>query len=292
MGNVNWMRARESQLASELFGIDLQKVLPVVRPGGSDSATFDNVLELLMLAGPLAAARGDDDDPGGLPGSRRPLRRAQGLLRLPLLPDGAVGRPGRGGLHQRPRRRRHARPQRPAPRALGGDQGRLRRPGLGDRDAQRAPGERQAPRAPAAGQDLPRRPRRGADRRGRGGQARDLDPEALQLLVRRARRAVQRPRAGAGAGARPSCRCARASSPSATRRRTCGCCTPRWRARARSRSARWATTPRWRSSPISARRCSATSSSSSRRSPTRRSTPRASRSSCRWAPASAPRATC
>src|SRR4029078_7521036 len=51
MGNVNWMRARESSLASELFGIDLQKVLPVVRPGGSDSATFDNVLELLMLAG-------------------------------------------------------------------------------------------------------------------------------------------------------------------------------------------------------------------------------------------------
>jgi glutamate synthase (NADPH/NADH) large chain/glutamate synthase (ferredoxin) len=51
MGNVNWMRARESQLASELFGIDLQKVMPVVRPGGSDSATFDNVLELLMLGG-------------------------------------------------------------------------------------------------------------------------------------------------------------------------------------------------------------------------------------------------
>jgi glutamate synthase domain-containing protein 2/glutamate synthase domain-containing protein 1/glutamate synthase domain-containing protein 3 len=50
-GNVNWMRARESQLASELFGPDLQKVLPLVRPGGSDSATFDNVLELLTLAG-------------------------------------------------------------------------------------------------------------------------------------------------------------------------------------------------------------------------------------------------
>ena len=32
-GNVNWMRARESQLASELFGDDLQKVLPVVRAG-------------------------------------------------------------------------------------------------------------------------------------------------------------------------------------------------------------------------------------------------------------------
>ena len=50
-GNVNWMRARESQLASELFGSDIDKVLPVVRQGGSDTAVFDNVLELLVLAG-------------------------------------------------------------------------------------------------------------------------------------------------------------------------------------------------------------------------------------------------
>ncbi len=50
-GNINWMRARESQLASELFGDDLRKVIPVVRDGGSDSATFDNVLELLVLGG-------------------------------------------------------------------------------------------------------------------------------------------------------------------------------------------------------------------------------------------------
>ncbi len=51
MGNVNWMRARESELRSELFGEDLEKILPVVSAGNSDSATFDNVLELLMLAG-------------------------------------------------------------------------------------------------------------------------------------------------------------------------------------------------------------------------------------------------
>ena len=51
MGNVNWMRARESKLRSELFGEDLEKILPVVTPGNSDSATFDNVLELLLLAG-------------------------------------------------------------------------------------------------------------------------------------------------------------------------------------------------------------------------------------------------
>jgi glutamate synthase domain-containing protein 1 len=51
-GNVNWMRARESQLASELFGDDLAKV-PGRPPGGSDTANFDNVLELLVLAGRL-----------------------------------------------------------------------------------------------------------------------------------------------------------------------------------------------------------------------------------------------
>jgi glutamate synthase domain-containing protein 2/glutamate synthase domain-containing protein 1/glutamate synthase domain-containing protein 3 len=51
MGNISWMRARESELQSELFGEDLPKILPVVKPGDSDSATFDRVLELLLLAG-------------------------------------------------------------------------------------------------------------------------------------------------------------------------------------------------------------------------------------------------
>jgi glutamate synthase domain-containing protein 2/glutamate synthase domain-containing protein 1/glutamate synthase domain-containing protein 3 len=50
-GNINWMHAREGLLRSDLFGEDLKKVLPVVREGGSDTATFDNVLELLVLAG-------------------------------------------------------------------------------------------------------------------------------------------------------------------------------------------------------------------------------------------------
>jgi len=50
-GNINWMRARESQLQSELFGEDMAKLIPVVQEGGSDSATLDNVLELLVLSG-------------------------------------------------------------------------------------------------------------------------------------------------------------------------------------------------------------------------------------------------
>jgi glutamate synthase domain-containing protein 2/glutamate synthase domain-containing protein 1/glutamate synthase domain-containing protein 3 len=50
-GNHNWMRAREGQLHSELFGDEVHKLHEVVRPGGSDSAALDNVLELLVLAG-------------------------------------------------------------------------------------------------------------------------------------------------------------------------------------------------------------------------------------------------
>src|SRR5436305_1052898 len=50
-GNVNWMRARESQLLSDEFGDDLEKLLPVAREGWSDSAIFDSVLEILVLGG-------------------------------------------------------------------------------------------------------------------------------------------------------------------------------------------------------------------------------------------------
>lgn len=69
-GNRNWMRARESQLASELFGpvrpadgstaqaagsagtpADLERIFPICTPGASDTASFDEVLELLHLGG-------------------------------------------------------------------------------------------------------------------------------------------------------------------------------------------------------------------------------------------------
>jgi len=50
-GNINWMRAREGLLRSPLFGDDLKKILPIIREGGSDTATFDNVLEMLVMAG-------------------------------------------------------------------------------------------------------------------------------------------------------------------------------------------------------------------------------------------------
>ncbi len=50
-GNRNWMRAREAMLASPHFSGDLSRICPVITPGGSDSMSFDEVLELLHLGG-------------------------------------------------------------------------------------------------------------------------------------------------------------------------------------------------------------------------------------------------
>jgi glutamate synthase domain-containing protein 2/glutamate synthase domain-containing protein 1/glutamate synthase domain-containing protein 3 len=50
-GNINWMKAREALFESDAFGEDIKKILPIVNPNGSDSAMFDNTLELLVLAG-------------------------------------------------------------------------------------------------------------------------------------------------------------------------------------------------------------------------------------------------
>src|SRR5260370_39390027 len=50
-GNINWMHARQRLFASELFGEGIRKILPVIDADGSDSAMFDNALEMLTLTG-------------------------------------------------------------------------------------------------------------------------------------------------------------------------------------------------------------------------------------------------
>ncbi len=50
-GNVNWVRAQEAMLESDLFGADMKKLLPIIHLDGSDTAMFDNFLEFLVLAG-------------------------------------------------------------------------------------------------------------------------------------------------------------------------------------------------------------------------------------------------
>lgn len=53
-GNKNWMRAREGVMQSDIFGEELEMLYPIVEDGGSDSAAFDNVLELLTVNGVLS----------------------------------------------------------------------------------------------------------------------------------------------------------------------------------------------------------------------------------------------
>jgi len=50
-GNINWMHARQAIFQSGQFGEDIKKLLPIINTDGSDSAMFDNCLELLVLAG-------------------------------------------------------------------------------------------------------------------------------------------------------------------------------------------------------------------------------------------------
>ena len=65
-GNVNWMHARQSVLESPLFGDDIKKLFPIIQPDGSDSAAFDNAVELLVLSGREPAARDGDADSGSV----------------------------------------------------------------------------------------------------------------------------------------------------------------------------------------------------------------------------------
>ncbi|MEE4301097.1 MAG: glutamate synthase large subunit [Pseudomonadales bacterium] len=50
-GNINWMNAREGVIESELYGDGIDKLFPIVEPGGSDSGAFDNVLEFMLMGG-------------------------------------------------------------------------------------------------------------------------------------------------------------------------------------------------------------------------------------------------
>ena len=50
-GNVNWIRARQGAISSPILGKDLDKLWPLIYDGQSDSASFDNALELLVMSG-------------------------------------------------------------------------------------------------------------------------------------------------------------------------------------------------------------------------------------------------
>ena len=124
-GNINWMRAREALFESDLYEPgDVKKLLPIIREGLSDTACLDNAVELLVKSGYGLAHADDDADPRGVGEPRDDVAGEEGLLRLPQLPDGALGRPRVDRLHRRQGHRRRPRPQRPAAQPLLGHQGR------------------------------------------------------------------------------------------------------------------------------------------------------------------------
>ena len=165
-GNVNWMNARQSMFRSELFGDDLAKLLPIIDQDGSDSAMFDNALELLVLAGrslPHAVMMMIPEPWGGDP-TMSPGKRAFYEYHASLMEpwDGPASIAFTDGVD-----RRRARSQRPAAVALLCHQGRPGRDGVGSRRARHPAGGRAAQGPAPAGSHVSGGPRKRPHRRGR-----------------------------------------------------------------------------------------------------------------------------
>ena len=181
------------------FGEHINDLLPILVPGGSDSACFDNALELLVRAGrsmPHAMMMMIPEAFGAkyhISTDKRAFYEYHSSFMEPW--DG----PGGDALHRRPTPRRHAGPQRPASLPLPGDDRRLgdhrQRGGRGGVPARED--SRQGPAA--AGTHVPGRYRRGPDHLRQRNQEQDRPPEAVPPLAgresHRAARAVRCPEA-------------------------------------------------------------------------------------------------
>ena len=170
-GNQNWMRAREAMLDGSVFP-NIERAFPICTPGASDTARFDEVLELLHLGGrpihhavlmmiPPAWENNDELDP-----AQRDFYRFHSSVMEPW--DG----PGQRRLQRRHRDRRRARPQRPATQPLLGHRRRHRRDGVGGGGHRRRPGQGDHEGSPAA----------------RGACSSSTRPRAASSTTRRSRR--------------------------------------------------------------------------------------------------------
>jgi hypothetical protein len=98
-------------MKSPVLGDDLKKLYPISFEGQSDTATFDNALELLTMSGYPLAHAAMMMIPEAWEQHEMMDARRQRLLRVPRRHAGTLGRPGGDGLHRRQADRRHARPQ-------------------------------------------------------------------------------------------------------------------------------------------------------------------------------------
>ena len=119
-GNFNWMAARQANMKSDMLGRDLEKLWPISYEGQSDTACFDNALELLFMGGyslPHAMMMLIPEAWAGNPlmdEDRRAFYEYHAALMEPW--DGPAAMAFTDGRAHR----RDARPQRPAPGALHG----------------------------------------------------------------------------------------------------------------------------------------------------------------------------
>ena len=100
-GNKNCDAVAPGRRAERALRRRLAKAVSRRRAGLSDSGTLDNVLEFLLMNGRTLPEAVDDDDPRGLAEARDDAAGQARLLRVPLLPHGALGRPGLDRLHRR-----------------------------------------------------------------------------------------------------------------------------------------------------------------------------------------------
>ncbi len=182
-GNLNRLKGYEKTMACPALGKDLSNLFPIVEPGGSDSACFDNCMELLVRAGRSARTRADDDDSRGFWARLPHFARQAGILRVPRRAAGTLGWAGGDALYGRPTGGRDLGPQRPASQPLRRHQRRTR--GVGQRSGRdRVPARTdRAQGPPAAGTHVPRRYRGRPHRRRQRNQGQDRPPEALSPLA-------------------------------------------------------------------------------------------------------------
>ena len=294
-GNINWMHARQALFESPLFGDDIKKILPIVNPNGSDSAMFDNVLELLVLCAAARCRTRDDDDPRAVGEARVDERREAGVLRVPLVSDGAVGRPRVDRLHRRQAHRRDARPQRPAPLALLRHEGRPRHHGVRSRRAAIRAGTHRCARAACSRAACSSWTRsKAASSRTRRSRAQIANEQPYRRVAQCSTSSISKDLPDAPEMPAPDHE-TRAPAPAGVRLHVRRSAHAHAADGARRRRGRRLDGQRTRRSPCSrtSRSCSTTtSSSSSRRSRTRRSTASARRSSRRPTRRSARSATC
>ncbi len=155
-GNVNWMHGAQANFKTPVFGKEIKKVVPVINPDGSDSAQFDNCVELLVMAGRELPHAMMMMIPEPWENHESMDAATPRILRVSFLPHRTLGRPGLDGVHRRHPHRRVPRPQRPAPLAVLRHQRRRGHHGFGSRRAASRAGARRGQGPLAAGPDVPR----------------------------------------------------------------------------------------------------------------------------------------